>query len=527
MPATDKPGLEVANAASLAQFDRGDAESTAFVTPESAVEAALVEALQTAPVTPAPATAATAADILAREGVTLDDPRASTASIAAPGLSSDHLSSAVRDPQERKARRDPEALELTGVSGWLVLFVIGQVLVFGSGLYSLCADMVAYGSGTLTFTARQWAYLVVYDGVSGASSVAALVLLALIFGTHHATRRVALIVLPLNLIFQVVREVALGMVTESAGGTPTATENQESSLSLGRLIFYSIVWTVYWWRSRRVRHTFSKDNASRDSEGRIAPLVRGSHLRRIGLAFAAVSVCALLAFVVGVVRRPDSDTATTANNPEAAPAPGGSVEGTTPAAPAASGPTTDDAIVESAMRAAGGNVDSLFAAHRADDDASWFQVMSAAAVVTELSHAERRELLQLRASVVDRSDTEACGRYAGSGEGLNINLATGPERRRIIELAGTAVGRRVAGNGAREHKPVSGARFREIIEANLSPSEIARVDRGVADSATKPQACEALRALYRMALDLPSSGRDSRDAVYWALDVFSGREEAK
>jgi hypothetical protein len=170
-------------------------------------------------------------------------------------------------------------------------------------------------------------------------------------------------------------------------------------------------------------------------------------------------------------------------------------------------------------------VDSLVKAHASDkDNGVWMQNLTAAAVTTDLTPSERREVASLRAMTLDRATVEVCASAMTTNSAYDEKLLTAAERKRFSELSGIAVGRRLSGRFPSETDSVSKTRAWTIIRQYATPADLQAL--AVFDhpqSASTQELCTAVRTFYRVFLDVPSGTRDDRDGIYFLVNLLSGR----
>jgi hypothetical protein len=156
-----------------------------------------------------------------------------------------------------------EEQKLTGVGGWLVFIIIGLIISILWNFYDLTAlfdgslngiDLLAsYGVDTLSF------YIAIFIEVIWV--VMEIVFLILIFTRSANTRGYAFFfyggMIATTLVYVVAFSAFESSINEMAGYA-VISESQTLAQNLSRGIGWSIVWMIYWARSKRVKHTFSK-----------------------------------------------------------------------------------------------------------------------------------------------------------------------------------------------------------------------------------------------------------------------------
>jgi hypothetical protein len=151
-----------------------------------------------------------------------------------------------------------EQQKLTGVGGWLVLVIIGLFASVLWNIYDLTVlfdgsmsdiDLLgSHGADTNSF------YLSLF--IEAIWVVMKVVFLVLIFSRNVNTRTYAFIFYGGMIVTTLAYIAALSAFASSLGAA--GAEVQTLTQSLTRGIGSSIIWIIYWARSKRVKYTFSK-----------------------------------------------------------------------------------------------------------------------------------------------------------------------------------------------------------------------------------------------------------------------------
>jgi hypothetical protein len=151
-----------------------------------------------------------------------------------------------------------EEQRLTGVGGWLVLVIIGLFASAVLNIYDLTAlfdgsmsdiDLLgSHGADTSSF------YLSLF--IEAIWVVMEVVFLILIFSRNTNTRTYAFFFYGGMIVTTLVYIALLSAFASSLGAA--GAEIQTLTQSLARGIGSSIIWIIYWARSKRVKYTFSK-----------------------------------------------------------------------------------------------------------------------------------------------------------------------------------------------------------------------------------------------------------------------------
>lgn len=391
-----------------------------------------------------------------------------------------------------------------GVKNWLAFFALGQIIVVVWGLFALWSDareLATWSARGITAASDAVAAVWVFDACAALMATASFVLLLLMFRRNPLTPRVALIVLPASAVLALFSAVSITYI-RSVRATGADTNDLPLAADAVRTIVYALVWTLYWCRSKRVRNTFGS-NGARSSMTVSVPALRSA--RNIGVAVSS-AVCLILGLSVtsGLMRARNIVVA--ANEPPTSP-----------------DQTFDEqAVLAKNIRDQGGNADSLYRAHTGTDQV-WFTKLSAAAAVTDLTDDERRELARLRALALDRLDVEDCAAYVMRGTGMSAKNLTAAENRRLVELAGVAVGRRISGKSVSRDEKIDDTRIGPILRKYGSEEDRQKLGMFSNGNASAAETCEGGKAIYRIVLDVPQGTAESSDATYWLLDLVSGR----
>ncbi len=391
------------------------------------------------------------------------------------------------------------------MGGWLAWFTLGQIVVVLSGIVALWSDL----QDLATWNARGMiamdgfrTYVMIYDGLSTLIVMGSALLLALLLRLHPATPRVALYVLGCGFLLYGAQAGLMGLILS---GTQSGDESWKAIndllIAAGRGAVYSLIWFMYWRRSRRVLATFG----SNSEHPRPFDLQMQRAVRRFGLLTGSVI---LLIVFVAIARGMAEARKLSAGlaNPTASP----------------DLPLDEDALAVHAIRSQGGNADSLFLAHKGDDT-NWLGSLSAAAVVTDLRPEERREVAQFRAMILERLPVDSCASATMTNGGYSLGVLTPPERRRVIELSGIAIGRRISGRYPGEHISISKDRGIALLQQYASAADLQLIGMIRDPQVTPQQACEAGKTFYRVFLDIPTGTQDERDAIFYLVDLISGR----
>jgi hypothetical protein len=406
-------------------------------------------------------------------------------------------------------RRQTSDADLRGIGGWLAWFCLGQILTVMSGVAALWSDigtlMTWDARGMISTASGGKLAIAAYDAMTACFVVLALLLLAFVVRSRPGAPRVAKLALGAGAALCVGQLVVIAYMQLGMSKSDSAyKEVSDLGVNALRGLMYSLIWFLYWKKSRRVEVTFG-GNAS--TIRRLEPPAR-AELRRMGmLSGAAVAVLVVAAGIEGAKEER-------------------SLKAALESPPAVADSTYDPtAVFVASLRAQGVDVDSLVKAHASDkDNGVWMQNLTAAAVTTDLTPSERREVASLRAMTLDRATVEVCASAMTTNSAYDEKLLTAAERKRFSELSGIAVGRRLSGRFPSETDSVSKTRAWTIIRQYATPADLQAL--AVFDhpqSASTQELCTAVRTFYRVFLDVPSGTRDDRDGIYFLVNLLSGR----
>ena len=416
-------------------------------------------------------------------------------------------------PDEKRAwysyQRQGKDADLEGIGGWLAWFCVGQIVMVVSGVTSLWSEIGTLltwdARGMIAMAAGGRPAILAYDATTACHVILSSVLLAFVLRSRKGAPQVALITLGAGAaLFAVAAALVMFMQSGMSSADAAYKEVGDSGVSALRGLAYSLIWLQYWRKSKRVAATFGENaSASRAME----PSAR-VELRRTAL-FACAAAGGLIVAASLVAAKDVQELKAAAASPPATP------------------DSTYDvsAVLVASMRAQGGNVDSMFRAHATDkDDGAWLVNIAAKEIVVELLPNERREIAALRSMMLDRMTIEACARSLKTDNTYDVNVLTAAERKRMAELSGIAVGRRLVGRVPIDTDTVSSVRGWEIIRKYASPTDLQALATFTRlPSASSEELCTAGRTFYRVLLDVPTGTQDDRDGIYYLVNLLSGR----
>jgi hypothetical protein len=395
--------------------------------------------------------------------------------------------------------------DLEGMGGWLAWFTLGQIVVVLTGLVALWSDfqdLATWNARGMIAMEGFFTYVMIYDTLSTLIVMGSALLLVLLLRLHPATPRIALYVLGCAVVLYGAQAGLMGLIlSRTSSGDETWKAVNDLFISAGRGTGYSLIWLMYWRRSRRVLATFG----SNAEHPRAFDVPMTKAVQRFGLITSGV----VLVIVVVAIARGMSEARKLS-------------AGLSDPTASAGAPVNDDALIVHAIRSQGGNADSLFLAHKGNDF-SWIGSLASAAMVTDLRPEERREVAQFRAMILERLPVDSCASATMTNRGYSYGVLTPPERRRMFELSGIAIGRRISGRYPSEHISVPKERGTALLQQYATAADMQLLGMLSDPKVTPQQTCEAGKAIYRTYLDIRTGTQDERDAVFYLVDILSGR----
>ena len=160
-----------------------------------------------------------------------------------------------------------------GIAGWLMLFVIGQVITAIVAAVRLPSSLTTFSSPTWSIGDQVplYHFLLVLEALADFVLLfGAVTGLVLIWRRHPSTPRFVQVYLLFILLYGVVELSLLPRVYDGMsalvrqnGGSTTELDDErlEAIGNTGRMAAYAAVWILYWLRSRRVANTFAQPRA--------------------------------------------------------------------------------------------------------------------------------------------------------------------------------------------------------------------------------------------------------------------------